>query len=152
MGNDWGVSVVIPHCLIKSHCNNHSSNNNPNKQDKGSNSFLQLRTDVYSLPYGKIYVTGEVRREMRRQCQCSTVRDLSQQVTVGSGWDPWRALLSVPEIFKTLDICSSSLFSLGHGFLQYVLWKKTSIYILVCLEGWRKIAYFPHCYIITYCP
>lgn len=107
--------VVIPYCLIKSHCNNRLSNNN--KRDKGNNSLLQLRTDAYSPPYSNIYVTGEVRREIR---QFSTVGDLSQQVTVGSVWDPWRALPSVSEIFEILDVCSNSLFCFGLGFLQYV--------------------------------
>lgn len=107
--------VVIPYCLIKSHCNNRPSNNN--KRDKGNNSLLQLRTDAYSPPYSNIYVTGEVRREIR---QFSTVGDLSQQVTVGSVWDPWRALPSVSEIFEILDVCSNSLFCFGLGFLQYV--------------------------------
>lgn len=141
MGNDGGVSVVISYCVIKSHCNNHLSNNDPKEQEKGKSSFLQLRTGAYSPPYSNIYITGEVRRETKRQCQCSAVGDLSQQVTVGSGWDPWRALPSVSEIFKTLDVCSNSLFCLGPGFLQYVLWRKV-FYILVCFELWRKIANF----------
>lgn len=137
MGNDWGASFVIPYCLIKSHWNNCPCNNNPNKQAKGNNTFFQLRTDLYSPPYRNIYVTGEV----RRRCQCSTVGDCSEQVTVGSWWDPQRALLSVSEIFKILDACSNSLFCLGHGFLQYVMKRNKCIHTGV-LWVMEKNSYF----------